>query len=159
MVREIYIFRSRETNRALCAQNGINNLEQNWLSGPFRVTRSRKQVFQWPPKKDWCPPNIVWLIVATVVNNEHLPFNMTLPKTDESLVEVEQFHLLLTNCFWHSVTPIFAPLTTETMTSGCVRHSFRWRPMRPGMLSHMTPVPTSVKAWTGNWLRYLEIWN
>ena len=49
MVREIYIFRSRETNRALCAQNGINKIEQNWLPGPFRVTRSPKRVFQWPP--------------------------------------------------------------------------------------------------------------
>ena len=66
MVREIYIFRNRETNRALCAQNGINNLGQNWLSGPFRVTRSPKQVFQCPP-----PPKILMSSEYSLINRNN----------------------------------------------------------------------------------------
>ena len=85
------------------------------------------------------------------------PLSMTLPNTEESLWDVEQFQRLFRNWCWHSETPILAPLTTDTITSGCVRHRRRWGVNRPGMLSQMTPDPTMDRECTGSWLRYLEI--
>ena len=85
-----------------------------------------------------------------------LPFNITLPNTVESLVEVLQFHRWFLNCFWHSRTPSLAPRTTLSMTSGWARQRRLWREINPGMLSQMIPLPTRDNACTGNWLIYLE---
>jgi hypothetical protein len=82
-----------------------------------------------------------------------LPLNISLPKTVESLSDVLQFHLLLPNWCWHSLTPSRAPSLMLIMTSGYFRQSLRCLPTKPGILSQINPV---LREWIGNWLINLE---